>query len=350
MTTVSAALLVENGFVPTELALVQDTLRIANRLAHQVNFDIRLYTTGESSLITGAGGMMVRAEQLDTSNPAPLDHLIVLGGSTVRQSFANQRPRVRWFERLGCQVLLLSDAASEWKKLYPEATDLTTHWEIQQRLQDETSHSTNDLPLYCRKGRVTTAGGMAATADVVLNSVVAAYSMQLAQAVGNVMLLDCIRDGECFQPRSQNDTISLRLANLAPVITCMEENIETLLSVKELAEIAGVSVRQLERNFQKAVGQSPIAFYRSLRLRRSKALVEQTDMQITEIAICCGFGGSTSFAKMYLREFGITPRQRRCQLVATAQLPSPIHLNKQDITNASFSLSPRPSCASVYAT
>lgn len=348
MTTVTVAILVENGYVPTELALVQDTLRIANRIGDQVKFDTRLYTTGEGDLITGTGGMMVRAQQLDTSDPAPLDHLVVLGGSTVGQSFTNQRPRIRWFERLGCQVLLLSDAASEWKKLHPEADDLTTHWENQQLLQDVSADAHTDLPLYFRKGRVTTAGGMVATADVVLNNIVAAQSTQLAQAVGKVMLLDRIRDGHAFQPRSHNDTISLKLANVAPAITHMEENIETPLPMIDIADISGVSVRQLERNFQKAVGQSPAAFYRSLRLRRAKALVEQTNMSMTEIAICCGFRISSSFAKMYAREFGLTPKKRRCQLIATAKKSSTIQLNTQDTINASFPLSPRPSCASLY--
>lgn len=320
MTTIHIALLLEDGFVPTELALVQDTLRIANRMGCQTRFDIDLFTTGDRELVTGAGGMMVQARRFDAGAPVQLDHLVVLGGSALRQVFHRQRPRLRWFERLGVEILLLSDAASEWKKLHPDVSGLTTHWENQQLLQDEISQPAHDLPLYCRTGRVTTAGGMVATADVVLNNIVAPHSMQLAQAVGKVMLLDRIRDGQSSQPKSHNDTISLQLANLAPVIAYMEENIETPLSVKELAKVAGVSVRQLERNFQKAVGQSPGAFYRSLRLHRSKILVEQTSMQIIEIAISCGFYTGSSFAKMYAREFGLTPKQRRCQLVASARM------------------------------
>lgn len=126
---------------------------------------------------------------------------------------------------------------------------------------------------------------MASTADVILNQIVAPRLLQLAQAVGQVLLLDRIREGDASQPRSINEVGALRLSGLEAVVAAMEENMDAPLKTTELAEMVGFSVRQLERRFQNFVGQSPAAFYRSLRLHRARNLVEQTTLPLCEVAI-----------------------------------------------------------------
>ncbi|WP_113912817.1 GlxA family transcriptional regulator [Roseovarius dicentrarchi] len=348
MTTVQITILVEQGFVPTELALVQDVLRIAGRLGQGIRFDTQVCTTAGNDLIEGMGGMFIRAQPLALGEEVMPDHLIVLGGAGITARFAQLRARLRWSERMGLNIILMSDAASEWQRLNPEGGQLTSHWEDHQLWSTALCHQGGDLALFSTSGRITTAAGMMSAADVILGQIVAPRSSWLAQAVGNILLMDRIRDGAARQPRSENDVNALRLVNLETTIAAMEGNLEDPLSTTDLAALAGLSVRQFERRFRNALGQSPMAFYRTLRLRRAKALIEQTAMKITEISVACGFGSPSGFSKHYANMFGVSPSRRRTQLSAKA-VPFGPTSNTQGYQDAPVPFSAHPPCPSVHA-
>ncbi|NGQ93275.1 helix-turn-helix domain-containing protein [Rhodobacter sp. HX-7-19] len=329
MAKVRIFVLVEPGFVATELSLALDVFRIANRLQDDADFEVTVCTSSGQTLVESLDEtVMVRATPFQSEAFAQPGHLVVLGGRGIRAALGGLRSRLCWIERTGSHVLLLSDAASEWMRLHPQNTALTTHWENQQLLRDTLVNCSERPTLYARSGRITTAAGMIATADVVLGTIVATVSNRLAQALASILLMDRIREDATPQPRSENDSQVLRLAKLDTVIRHMEQNVETPVSIEALAEISGTSVRQLERKFKAATRCAPMPFYRSLRLRRSKALVEQTTLSITDIMIACGFGSSSHFSRMFFREFGTTPSQLRRDLLAEASSPLRVHPKK----------------------
>lgn len=343
MHEIQITILVSDGFVPTELALAQDTLRIANRLGRDLRFRIRICAMAETETpVEGLGGLAVCAIPFRMDDTNLPDHLVVLGGHGAGDLVTGLRARLRWIERMGGTVVLLSDAARAWKRLHPENADVTTHWEADQLDRDAGHAADRALPLFARTSRITTGAGMLSTADVVLNHIVAPHCLQLAQSVAQVLLMDRIRDGDAPQPRSENDVGALRLAGLEPVITAMERNIETPLKMSELAATAGFSVRQMERKFKDAMAQSPAGFYRSLRLRRARNLIEQTTLPVSEVSVACGLGSASHFSKIFTREFGISPSRRRAELSAKAKN----HTQDQGSDHAPLSLptrSPRPS-------
>ncbi len=351
MTRVQVTVLVEEGFVATELALVQDVLRIATRLGQGICFDLRLCSTAGTDLIEAMGGMMVRAAPLPLHDATPSDHLVVMGGTRIGARFHKLLPWLRWCERMGQEILLMSDAASEWQRLNPETEQITTHWEDHQVWSTAICELGGGLPLFTRTGRITTAAGMVSAADVILSQIVAPRSAWLAQAVGNVLLMDRIRDGAAQQPRSENDVNALRLVKLETAIAAMEEHLEDPLPMAALAAIAGVSIRQFERKFKLFLGQSPAAFYRLLRLRRAKTLIEQTALPVSEISVACGLGSPSNFSKLYASAFGVSPSRRRAQLSAKAAPRGPTS-QSQGYQDASVPLparSPRPSVHSSGA-
>lgn len=306
---ISVAILVEPDFVPTELALVQDVFRIANRLSQTLRFNTQVWTSSGEELVEGLGGLLVRATPVpDSAQP---EHLIVLGGFGVARDFRNVRACVRRVERKGCEVLLLSDAASEWKRLNPDAHGVTTHWENHQLLRDTYSIAGIALPLYSRSKRITSGAGMMATADVLLNTIIASLSAGLANSVSQVLLMHAIRTSDTHQPRSENDIVHLRQAGLESIVVMMESNMETPLSITTLAAHSGFSIRRLERRFLKATGYTPKKFYLLLRLRRGRALVEQSSLSLTEIAISTGFSSGASFSRAFARQYDVSPARLR---------------------------------------
>lgn len=345
MENVRVSILVETAFVPTELALVHDVLRIASRLGTNVSFSTQILTSSGENLIEGLGGILVRATPFAFEEANLPHHLVVLGGQGMRAAFEGVRARIRWLERMGCNLIFLSDAALEWNQLFPSKQNMTTHWENQQLLEDTQSIPTRGLPLFSSQGRVTTAGGMTASADVMLSKIVAPHSIHLAQSVAQVLLIDNIRNEQTVQPRSENDNISLRHANLQRAISVLEANIEEPISMSDLAQKSKMSIRQLERKFKKAFGCGPWAFYRTLRLRRGKTMVEQTNLSVIEIALSTGFANASGFSRMFCREFGMTPIQLRNSIVADVTRQTS-HTSSKGSHHAPVPLSAHPSCSS----
>lgn len=97
--------------------------------------------------------------------------------------------------------------------------------------------------------------------------------------------------------------------------------------VAELASVAGVSSRTLQRQFMNFVGRSPRALLRELGFDRARReLLRATSRtRITDVALRCGFSHFGRFAVEYRRRYGETPSQtvKRQASFAAMQEASP---------------------------
>ena len=101
-----------------------------------------------------------------------------------------------------------------------------------------------------------------------------------------------IRDGDAPQPRSEHD---VTIVASGQVWIRPSGHGESIWNTVAISELARVRVGTVDPSAWTAVqirrrADIPTAFYRTLRLRRAKALVEQTSFPISEISIACGFG------------------------------------------------------------
>ena len=83
------------------------------------------------------------------------------------------------------------------------------------------------------------------------------------------------------------------------------------LSLAELSAAAGVTSRQLQRAFNEAVGMSPMAYVRAVRLDRVHAdlLDGAGSTPVTEVAMRWGFFHLSRFAQQYRERFGVLPSE-----------------------------------------
>ena len=91
----------------------------------------------------------------------------------------------------------------------------------------------------------------------------------------------------------------------------MAENIAEPLYSNELAEIAGISVRQLERLFASRMRTSIAMHYTRIRLNLAAKLITETAMPLAEIAIAAGFGSSSQFSRAFKQHYALTPSHYR---------------------------------------
>lgn len=93
-------------------------------------------------------------------------------------------------------------------------------------------------------------------------------------------------------------------------IALVEENIsDSDFSVETLAAEVAMSRSTLYKKLMAITGQGPAEFIRTIRIKRGRALLENSQMQITEIAYAVGFTTVKSFTMNFKAEYGITPSE-----------------------------------------
>lgn len=111
-----------------------------------------------------------------------------------------------------------------------------------------------------------------------------------------------------FAAESTNDMLP-RVVREA--VALFSDHLEDPLNVADVAQAVGVSVRQLERMFQKTTGRTPLVYYRSLRMNKARQLLLYGRYSIAEVATAVGYGSSFTLTKNYIDVFGIHPKEDR---------------------------------------
>ncbi|MDE6850895.1 MAG: AraC family transcriptional regulator, partial [Lachnospiraceae bacterium] len=112
-----------------------------------------------------------------------------------------------------------------------------------------------------------------------------------------------------YQESSITDT-----DHLTPLITpvaYLERHYQEAITVEQLAERSGLSVRHFNRLFQDTYHTSPGKYLLQYRIQKAENLLHYTNMPIAEIAYQCGFNDSNYFSRQFHKIHGISPRQYR---------------------------------------
>ncbi|MDD5598024.1 MAG: AraC family transcriptional regulator [Victivallaceae bacterium] len=100
---------------------------------------------------------------------------------------------------------------------------------------------------------------------------------------------------------------------LAPVLNHIENNLQSKLTLKNLAIVAGMSVPNFCRLFKKRMKISPIQYLLELRIKKAKALLAYSSLSVADIASKTGFNDANYFSKQFVQITGIQPRIYRKQ-------------------------------------
>lgn len=87
----------------------------------------------------------------------------------------------------------------------------------------------------------------------------------------------------------------------------MERDPGRNLSLDDLARGAGMSKYHFSRKFRRALGESPMAYYKQLKIRRACELLDTTGRSIKEISAALGFATPYYFSETFKRITGYSP-------------------------------------------
>lgn len=105
----------------------------------------------------------------------------------------------------------------------------------------------------------------------------------------------------------------LLLQRFKDVIDYIENNFTEKIDLEKLSKIAGFSKGHFCRLFKQITGMSAIDYINNLRINKAFDLLKNSDLNITEIAVSCGFSDSNYFSRIFKNHKKISPMQMKKQ-------------------------------------
>ncbi len=303
-------LLIPN-FSMLSLSGVLEPLRFANRLAGRELYRWKLLSADDEPVEASNGIPFSPTARLDECGA--LDTLIVVAGISAREHC--HPPILRRLRELAASGLNIG-ATSVGTLFLAKAGLLdgfrcTIHWENLDGFREEFPSLNVTSELYEIDGKRLTCSGGSAGLDMMMHLIGQRHGQTLASAVAEQCIHPEIRKSTAAQRMSLRMRLDVISPCLINAVECMERHLEDTLGCQQVAEQVGLSLRHLNRLFQDNFNMPPARFYMELRLKRARALLQQTSMPVAEIGIACGFASASHFIRSYRNHFGHTPTIER---------------------------------------
>lgn len=281
---------------------------LANTTARERLYDIGFFSAIGGPVINSFG-VTVETQPLARRR---LDTLIVCGLVVPSPTDTQTLERLRAASRLARRTasvctgtFLLGEAG------LIDGRQVTTHWIFARQLQQQFPAAKVDADrIFINDGPIWTSAGMSTGIDLALGLIEADYGAELSASVAKKLVLYHRRAGGQSQ-HSVLLELGARSDRIQRVLEYARNNLDSGLSVPELAGVAHLSPRQFSRAFTTETGQSPAKAVEHLRLEAARLMIEQSRHTIEEIAARTGFIDTERMRRAFLRVFGQPPQALR---------------------------------------
>lgn len=284
-----------------------DPLRVANQVAGRELF--RWFVLSEDGApVRCSNGIQIVADHALVDVPKSAT-LFVISGTEPNATVSNRV--VQWIRRqraFGCQLGGICTGAFALAKAgLLDGRRFTLHWENQQVFRETFMGLEPTGNLYESDGQVVTCGGGTAATDMVLEMIENAHGKDMACVVADMCIHSRSNDRMAPQVSAHSVALNVRNPKLTAAILFMGDHIEDPVDMVEIANHVNLSRRQLERLFMKYLSKSPMRLFLEMRLARAHALLNETQLSVSEIAVAAGFASVTQLAVSFKKKYGMTP-------------------------------------------
>ncbi len=91
----------------------------------------------------------------------------------------------------------------------------------------------------------------------------------------------------------------------------MRENINNMITLEDLAEVAGLSVSHYCAMFKQKTAQTPMQLFTSMKIQRACQLLQSRNQTIKSISYALGFFDQYHFSKVFKQVMGVAPKSFR---------------------------------------
>jgi transcriptional regulator GlxA family with amidase domain len=266
-----------------------------------------------SEAATDQGPVLARLEPLP--EPAPGDLVLVPGSPAFHRS----RPSsgvLGWLQaahRAGARIgsictgaFLLGEAG------LLDGRECTTHWSYVDTLQQRFPRArVLGSRLFVASGRIITSAGIVAGVDMTLDLLDQAHGPRLAARVARELVVYIRRDGGHSQRSVYLDYRDHLHQGIHELQDWLTEHPDEDRPLAQLAPLAGMSVRNLTRQFRAATGISLAEYVTRLKLERARHLMRDPDLTLEAVADRSGLGEARRLRRLWRQAFGESPRDHR---------------------------------------
>ncbi len=322
-----------SGSANTAIATPLDIFFACNRIARGSNSSAAprflVQTMAENGLVSSNSGSAIQA---NLSLASISDDTIVIVAAPLLSTAAeidrfisHNEAAINWLAEYGPGLSLVASHCAGVFALAQagllQSGACTTAW----YLADEFTRRYPNVELNQRSmlqanGNVLTAGAGSAIQDLCLEIVAQSAGRHYARLLAKYFVLDSHRDMQSPYAilASQRITDSI----VAKAERWIHQHLADDFCIQDIADHVGVSNRTLIRRFQNDIGVSPQALTQSMRIEKSKILLEASDLALREIVVRVGYSDESAFRRLFAQRVGLTPNvyRQRFSHTLTARL------------------------------
>jgi transcriptional regulator GlxA family with amidase domain len=333
--TLSVAVLMVDTFAPITILGPIDMLNTSCQIWQSVNGgDIR-GTTFQTELVSLRnkplcfGGRVTLYPDASVSTARKPDLILIpppgLGDNIIESLKANRGfiPWIKACSSHGARIVSLCTGSfllAETGLL--NGRTATTHWLCASLFRE--MYPKVDLQperLIVDEGNIITSGAAMSFQDVMLYLIELYCGREAAILTAKILLVDVARQAQLpftifSTQRTHNDRQILRVQGL------MESESHRRMTMKYLARSGGMSMRNFDRRFRNATGESPSSYMQKVRIERAKRLLETSTCTVDEIMFKVGYEDSRSFHRLFRAFTTLSPKAYRLKYGMRAASPS----------------------------
>lgn len=188
---------------------------------------------------------------------------------------------------------------------------ITTHWRHAEDLKARFPQVEVDPDvLFVDDGDIVTSAGTAAGIDACLHIVRKEFGSAAANAIARRMVVPPQRDGGQRQYIDRPVPVCEE-QSIRDVLAWMSEHLDEPQTVEDLARRAHLSTRTFARTFVAETGTTPMQWLATQRVHHARTLLEESGLDLEEIARLCGFGSAALLRHHFRRAVGVPPTDYR---------------------------------------
>ena len=302
------------GFPMACLTSAIEPLRAANEITGTRAFAWVLLGESADPVRSSAEVRFTPDEALDQAQG--LDQLYLLSPPTGSYADPRHSPAVlRRLDRAGVTIGAFSGGIFPLVRAgLMEGHRCSVHWCYETAFKAEFPKVEAEETVIVRDRRRITASGAGAVFDLMLRLIEERLGRDTMTEVACWFQHPFVRDEDARQKvpvQRAGGTADALPTPIREAIRLFDAHIEDPLRIPDVADAVEMSELNFERLFKRETGQSPLRYYRLVRLSKARQRVLYSDDSLSEIAASVGYPRSGPMARHYAQAFGVSPQNER---------------------------------------
>jgi transcriptional regulator GlxA family with amidase domain len=252
-----------------------------------------------------------------------IDTIVVPGAPDIERELAIAGETVEWVRQASQRARRISSVCTGAFLLAQagllENKRAATHWTMCDRLQQLfPTLEVDSKAIFVQQGAIWTSAGVSSGIDLALAMIEADCGRDVAMYIAKELVVFLKRPGSQAQHSELLQAQSKDTDTFDELHLWLSDNLGMVdLGVTDLAERVRMSPRNFARVYKQKTGRPPGKAIELFRLEAAQRLLENSNRNLDQIALQCGFADEGRMRVMFQRNLGVSPSDYRKRFATT---------------------------------